>query len=83
MDIEINGKEYSFNNDIRFGVLIKIQEDPENLKHMQVFLKEILLPTPTKKEVYNFRESDLINISQKFEEFQKRKTAEAKKKLSR
>ncbi len=72
--MEINGKEYTINTDTSLGtekLISKIMQDPENPKniiYMEHVLRDILLPTPTTKDLNSMRRSQREAI---FEEFGK------------
>jgi len=82
MDIKINGKTFKFNDDIKFGILEMIEKQKSDAKSMKRFWREALIPTPSEKEMYNFRESDIINIFVAWKKFREEQTIEFKKKLS-
>ena len=83
MKIEINGKVFSINNDPRFGVMELMQKSPENPKYLRMFIKEILVPTPTAQEIFNFRKSDMVKIVEAFHKAEEEESNEFKKKLGR
>ena len=83
MGIEINGKEYGFNSDIRLGVLELLErQDQLKMKHVKLVIKEILVPNPTPKELFNIRKSQLFKIMEKYKEHMERESSEIKKKRS-
>ena len=82
MDITINGKKFIFNDDVRLGVLMQLQKDPESMDTLFLFFKEVLVPSPTTKELDNFRQSDMERIFEKWGVLQNEKIIETKKKLS-
>lgn len=82
MEIEINGKTYRINEDIRFGVQYALQKEPENLDNHFRFFKEVLIPSPNQKEIFNFKESDREKIFDAWVEMKKQQTVEIKKKRS-
>lgn len=83
MAIEVNGKKYGFNSDVRLGVL-ELAENIDNIKmkHIKLILREILIPTPTNKELFNIRKSQLLEIMKKYGNFMEKESTEIKKKLS-
>ena len=81
MEIELNGKVFEYNDDVRFGVIELMRKDPEKLKNIKIFLKEILIPNPTAKEIFNFRESQIRNIIEEYGKFRTQDNIESKKKL--
>lgn len=83
MEIEINNKIYSFNDDMRWGILEAIELHPQDPKVIKAFIKEVLLPTPSAKEFFNFRQSDIFSVMEKYTQFQKEIAIDYKKKLSR
>jgi len=83
MEIEINGKKFTINDDPRFGIMELMQKAPENPQYVRLFIKEILLPTPTAEEIFNFRKSDVINIIKIFQEADSEEAIEIQKKHSR
>ena len=70
--VNINGKEYKINLDLKWGTekLIKRVMDnpthPDADKYMAAVFKDMLIPAPTSKEMFNFRRSD---IKRMFEEY--------------
>ena len=83
MKIEINGKEFIFNGDPRWGILELMQSQPENPKVIKAFIKEILVPSPTDKEFFNFRKSDIFRIIEEYSDLEEKELTEFKKKRSR
>jgi hypothetical protein len=87
--IEIEGKEYEINMDIRWGtqkLMRRIQKDlqnPENDKYLEYIIKDMLIPTPSKKEMMNFRQSDIEKIFETFGKEVENKDKDFKKKRSR
>jgi len=82
MEIEINNKTYEINPDIRFGTSIALKKNPENEDNTIKFLREVLIPTPTGKEIYNFRDSDILRVFELYGEAKNEQLVEYKKKLS-
>ena len=84
----INGKEYKINMDLKWGtqkLMKKINDDPknlENLRFLEIIVKDILIPPPTGKELFNFRNSDIERIFEEFADDNKEVNADFKKKLS-
>ena len=81
--IKINGKEYKFNSDIRLGIMEAMETHSEDIRVIKLFIKEVLIPSPTSKEMFEFRKSDMIRLMEDYSEFQKEETIDFKKKLSR
>ena len=82
MEIEINGKKFEINEDPRFGIMELMQKAPEEPKYIRLFIKEILLPTPSAEEIFNFRKSDIVKIIKTFQEAEEEETVEIRKKHS-
>ncbi|KKM70230.1 hypothetical protein LCGC14_1442850 [marine sediment metagenome] len=86
--IEINGKEFKINLDIRWGtqkLMRKIQgdmENPKNDKYMEYIMKDLLIPSPSTREMMEFRRSDIENIFTIFGEEVENKDKDFKKKRS-
>ena len=86
--IEINKKEYEINLDVKWGtqkLMRKIQKDlenPDNDKYMEYIMKDILIPSPTNRELMEFRQSDVANALTRYSEEANNKDKEFKKKLS-
>jgi len=86
--IKINGKEYKINGDIRWGtqkLMRKIEtdvENPDNEKYLDYIMKDLLIPTPSIKDINMFRKSDIERIFVAFGETTSNKDKEFKKKLS-
>lgn len=80
MEIEINGKKYKIDDNPRFGVMELLMKSPEDPKYIRLFLKEVLIPTPTPKEIFNFRKSDIENIMDMFNKSEQEDSLELKKK---
>ena len=83
MSININGKDYRFNSDVRLGVL-ELAENLDNIsmKHIKIILREILTPSPNAKEYFNIRKSQLTVIMEKYGEYMEQESSEIKKKRS-
>ena len=83
MSIEVNKKKYGFNSDVRLGVLELVENlNDLQMKHIRLILKEILVPSPTNKEFFNVRKSQLIEIMKEYSKYMETESAEIKKKLS-
>lgn len=86
--IEINGKKYEINLDIKWGtekLMKKVFEDPENpknQKYLEHIIIDLLTPPPTAREMFNFRKSDIENILKTFTEDMSETNKDFKKKLS-
>lgn len=86
--IEINGKKYEINLDLKWGtekLMKKVFEDPENPKnqnYLEHIIKDLLIPSPTAREMFNFRKSDIENAFKMFTEDISETNADYKKKLS-
>lgn len=86
--VEINGKEYKINKDIKFGtqkMMGKIQDDPSNpnnMKYVEYILKDLLIPKPTSKELFEFRTSDIEKIMNEYSSEASETSKDFKKKLS-
>lgn len=83
MSIIINDKKYRFNDNIRWGIYELITEKSDDPKVIKLFINEILIPTPTAKERFEFKESDVLRIFDEYSKFRDEKNEELKKKLSR
>ena len=87
--IEINGKEYEVNEDLKWGteqLMNRIQKDPQGPnveRYIKAILKDILIPDPTNKEMFNFRKSDIERIFKEYTKDVKDVNTDFKKKLSR
>jgi len=57
-------------------------EDPKNIGYMEHILKDILVPTPSTKELNKFRKSSREMIFLEFSKVMEEENAESKKKLS-
>ena len=83
MGIEINGKKYKFNLDIRLGILELMEKTHLlNTKQFKIIAKELLIPKPTPKELFNIKTSDMKKIFSGFNKAMRGESAEIKKKLS-
>ena len=86
--IKINGKEYKINMDMKWGtqkLLQKIRDDPlnkKNMKYLELIIKDILVPTPSQNEMFNFRNSDIETIFTEFGKDSSEVNKDFKKKLS-
>lgn len=86
--VEVNGKIYEINTDTCLGtekLITRIMQEPENPKnvtYMELILKDILIPTPTTKELNRFRKSIREQIFLEFTEMMVRENDESKKKHS-
>jgi len=86
--IEINGKDYKINLDVKWGTqklmrkINKDRENPDNQKYLEYIVRDILVPPPSKKEMMEFRNSDVERIFTVFAEIANNKDKEFKKKLS-
>lgn len=87
--IEINDKEYEINLDLKMGtesLMAKIYNDPENpknMKYLRMVLKDLLIPTPTDSELFNFRRSDRDRVFELFAKEMEEISTDFKKKRSR
>ena len=72
--ININGKEYKINTDTKWGtkkLMKKVNDDPRNLdniRYVELIIKDVLIPSPTSKEMFNFKDSDIERIFEAFAE---------------
>ena len=83
MGIEINGKQYEFNPDIRLGILELMERFGKlTIKQLKMVLKELLIPKLTPKELFNIKPSVSTKIFKEFSRFVKGNSTEIKKKLS-
>ena len=82
MNIKINEREYRLVPDIKLGIMMRMQKDPENPDNISAFLNAVLKPSPTEEEIEEFKMSDFIAISEQFAEAQKNLQTNFKKKLS-
>lgn len=82
MELEINGKIYTLNEDLRLGVLYMMQKKPEDFDVHMKFFKEFLQPSPSFKEMLNFKESDTEKIFKAYGDLKKAQATDLKKKLS-
>ena len=86
--IEINGKKYEINMDMKWGtqrLLQKIRDDPlntKNMKYLELIIKDILVPPPSQNEMFSFRNSDIENIFNEFGKDTTEVSRDFKKKLS-
>lgn len=86
--IIINGKEYKINLDLKWGTEKLIQEvmdnptNPKNNKYMAAIFKDMLIPDPTAKEMFNFRMSDIKGIFETFDKELSETNKDFKKKRS-
>ena len=80
--IEINGKEYSFNPDVRLGILGMIEKRNFTIKQLKIIFRELLIPTPTAKELFDIKSSVSSKIFSEYTKFVQKNSAEIKKKLS-
>jgi len=86
--VKINGKEYGINLDIKLGTqkLIKvIMKNPSSDKvdiYMEKILLDLLIPAPTKRELFEFRQSDIKHVFESFTEESEKMDSDFKKKLS-
>jgi len=86
--IEINGKEYELNSDITLrtqklmGQIQRNPNDPKNELKVEYILKDLLIPSPSKKDLLDFRMSDIERVGNAFNDEMEEEDKEAKKKLS-
>lgn len=86
--IEINGKKYEINTDTRLKTekfmsrIIAKPNDPKNIDYMGHILKDILIPTPSTKDLGEFRRSDRENVFDLFTKEMQKTDKDLKKKLS-
>lgn len=86
--IKINNKEYKLNRDIRLGTekliakIMRDEENPKNVTYMEYILKDLLIPTPTTKELDIFRRSDRERIFEAFSDEVEETNKDFKKKRS-
>ena len=83
MGIEINGKQYEFNPDIRLGILELMERFGKlTVKQLKMVLRELLIPKLTPKELFNLKPSISTKIFREFSKFMRENSIEIKKKLS-
>lgn len=86
--MEINGKEFKVNLDIKWGtekliaIVMKDPSHPKAEQYMTAVFKDLLIPSPTVKEMFNFRRSDIQRIFEAFTEEMKGENKDFKKKRS-
>lgn len=86
--LKINGKVYKINLDLKWGtekLMKKIMDFPEHPKaerYLELVIKDLLIPSATDKEMFNFRKSDIENILNAFTKEMSETNIEFKKKLS-
>lgn len=78
--IKINNKEFKVTANIKFGTLIKLESNSDDPDIIRLALKEMLIPTPTDKQVDNFRQLDILEIMHEFSNKQKDLISDFKKK---
>ncbi len=78
--IKINNKEYDITANIKFGTLMKLESDSENPDTMRMAIKEMLTPSPTNKQIDNFRQLDILEIMHEFSIKQQELVSDFKKK---
>jgi len=88
MGILINGKEYQINIDVSWKtqkMLAIFEKNPRSItpNKMEFIIKDMLIPTPSDKELNKFRKSEIDNLFMKFTELILEEDKEAKKKLRR
>jgi len=87
--IEINDKKYEINLDLKLstetlmGKIYENPENPENMKYLRIVLKDLLIPSPTNAELFNFRRSDRDRIFEQFAKEMEEISTDFKKKRSR
>ena len=86
--ININGKEFKINLDLKWGtekLVQRVMDNPQDPKvdaYMTAVFKDMLIPPPTAKEMFNFRRSDTERIFKQFAKEMKELNADLKKKHS-
>ena len=86
--IEINGKKYEINTDTRLktekymSMIMAKPDNPKNIDYMGHVLKDLLIPTPSTKELGEFRRSDREKVFEMFSEEMGKTDKDLKKKLS-
>ena len=87
--ITINGKDYKINLDIKLGTeklmrfVHKNPTHPKVAEFMERILKDLLIPAPTSKEIFEFRYSDRDLIFEQFTKEIQEVDRDFKKKRSR
>ncbi|MHA1211018.1 MAG: hypothetical protein ACTSSH_01025 [Candidatus Heimdallarchaeota archaeon] len=80
--IEINGVNYKVKSSIKFGILRRVMEEPDNISNQIEFIQNILSPSPTNDEIDEFMDDDIMAITEIYHKLQTEKSIETKKKLS-
>lgn len=86
--VEVNGKEYKINLDMKLGTqklmrkILDNPNDPKAQKYLEMVLKDMLIPSPTVKELFHFRFSDVERIFNNLDEDADKVDSDFKKKLS-
>lgn len=86
--MEINGKQYEVNTDLKFktekfmSFCLNNPEHPKVMSYTEVILKDMLIPSPSTAEIGEFRKSDIEKIFMEYAKIVKATDKETKKKLS-
>ena len=86
--LKINGKVYKINLDLKWGTeklmkkVMDSPEDPKSQRYIEFVIKDLLIPSPTNKEMFNFRKSDVLKIFDTFTKEMSETNTDFKKKLS-
>lgn len=80
--IEINGKNYTFNLNIKWGIFKKLNLNSEDPEVIEEGLKNILRPIPSEVELNEIGFLDIMNIMEMFGQEMQKKQTDYKKKLS-
>ena len=89
MEISINGIKFKINIDTKYStqkLMRQIEKDPTNNKtdqRLEAILRDLLIPSPTYKQILDFRRSDIRKVFEKFSDAISEEEKEVKKKLSR
>jgi len=82
MEITINGKKYSINSNIKFGLFKKLSSGKIEPEEFGVVLKAVLDPKPTNKAIDNMDLEQIFEVIILFQKSQEAFLRDIKKKLS-
>lgn len=81
MKIKIKGNIYEITANVPFGLMMDLQENPNDTKVTVKVINEILIPHPTEEKIRQFDMGDIQRIMVLFDKQLKESFAKAKKKL--
>ena len=82
MKLKINEKEYEVLSSIKFGIIRRTMENPNDIKNQLDFIQNVLKPSPSIEEIDEMMDDEIVMIMRSYFDLQDKKTVDFKKKRS-